>query len=71
MNNEGLFAGRDYELDRSLLTVEGIVGEGQFGDVHRGTYRAKDQVTDVAIKTCKVEAEPEFAEKFLEEARTL
>ncbi|MCL4120324.1 UNVERIFIED_CONTAM: hypothetical protein GTU68_037752, partial [Idotea baltica] len=62
-------AAKDYELDRSCVTVGSIIGEGQFGDVHRGTFRVKDgSEINVAIKTCKVESEGLMADKFLEEA---
>ena len=28
----------DYEIDRDRITLGDILGEGQFGDVHRGIY---------------------------------
>ncbi|KAK8762276.1 hypothetical protein V5799_026461 [Amblyomma americanum] len=63
-------ATKDYELCRSHITLGDIIGEGQFGDVHKGTYTSKadNQVVPVAIKTCKVETEESMGEKFLEEA---
>ncbi|XP_042881298.1 focal adhesion kinase 1-like isoform X5 [Penaeus japonicus] len=62
-------ATKDYELERSSIDVGEIIGEGQFGDVHTGMYRARDgSNVPVAIKTCKVESEGTMAEKFLEEA---
>ncbi|GFW30401.1 focal adhesion kinase 1 [Trichonephila clavipes] len=62
-------AARDYELNRSDIILEEIIGEGQFGDVHKGTYKSKDSMSvPVAIKTCKVESEESIGEKFLEEA---
>lgn len=63
-------ATKDYELCRSHITLGDIIGEGQFGDVHKGTYtsQADNQVIPVAIKTCKVETEDSMGEKFLEEA---
>ncbi|XP_037529937.2 LOW QUALITY PROTEIN: focal adhesion kinase 1-like [Rhipicephalus sanguineus] len=63
-------ATKDYELCRSHITLGEIIGEGQFGDVHKGTYTSKadNQVIPVAIKTCKVETEDSMGEKFLEEA---
>uniref|UniRef100_A0A224YYY1 non-specific protein-tyrosine kinase n=1 Tax=Rhipicephalus zambeziensis TaxID=60191 RepID=A0A224YYY1_9ACAR len=63
-------ATKDYELCRSHITLGDIIGEGQFGDVHKGTYTSKadNQVIPVAIKTCKVETEDSMGEKFLEEA---
>lgn len=80
---------RDYELDRSQITLAEIIGVGQFGDVHIGTCRVVKKVGSsqggldrdspkkacegdgqlhVAVKTCKVDADLETAEKFLEEA---
>lgn len=35
------FLARDYELNRADIVLEDIIGEGQFGDVHRGTYKCK------------------------------
>lgn len=63
-------ATKDYELCRSNIVLGDIIGEGQFGDVHKGTYvlKADNQVVPVAIKTCKVETEQAMGEKFLEEA---
>ena len=29
---------KDYEIPRNKLLLETIIGQGQFGDVHRGTY---------------------------------
>nr|XP_045609158.1 focal adhesion kinase 1-like isoform X3 [Procambarus clarkii] len=62
-------ATKDYELERSNIDVGEIIGEGQFGDVHKGVYHSRDDSNVlVAIKTCKVESEGTMAEKFLEEA---
>ena len=62
-------AGKDYELCRLRLTLDDIIGEGQFGDVFKGSYRTKDdQIIAVAIKTCKIESEGHMGDKFLEEA---
>ena len=74
---------RDYELDRSRVELHEIIGEGQFGDVHKGIYHvpshqisssnlnspegSKGQLP-IAVKTCKVEGHDAMAEKFLEEA---
>ena len=63
------------------MSLEDIIGEGQFGDVHKGVYRvppsgingndctnnSSDQLHQVAVKTCKVDDDA-MAEKFLEEA---
>ncbi|XP_064075115.1 focal adhesion kinase 1 [Vanessa tameamea] len=71
---------RDYELVRNQIELTGIIGEGQFGDVHKGTCRVSgaprgprrargaDCVLPVAVKTCKLDADLDTAEKFLEEA---
>jgi focal adhesion kinase 1 len=51
------------------LTLDDIIGEGQFGDVYKGSYRTKDdQIIAVAVKTCKIESEGHMGDKFLEEA---
>ena len=62
------------QVDRDRVCLEEIIGEGQFGDVHKGYYRVQtatpssgDQVHPVAVKTCKVDDDA-MAEKFLEEA---
>ncbi|XP_073962975.1 protein tyrosine kinase 2 Fak isoform X2 [Choristoneura fumiferana] len=82
---------RDYELVRNQIELTGIIGEGQFGDVHKGTCRvasanhpslrrqltiqkqqgkgsAGEYILPVAVKTCKMDADLDTAEKFLEEA---
>ncbi|CAG5055087.1 unnamed protein product [Parnassius apollo] len=82
---------RDYELVRNQIELTGIIGEGQFGDVHKGTCRVTSAnhpslrrqlalqkqegrsvggefVLHVAVKTCKMDADLDTAEKFLEEA---
>ncbi|XP_049835463.1 focal adhesion kinase 1 isoform X3 [Schistocerca gregaria] len=62
-------ATKDYELDRSRVELGETIGEGQFGDVHKGTFRAADGTpVPVAVKTCKADADLATAEKFLEEA---
>ena len=44
INIRGLFSivfyslAKDYEIPRNKLLLETIIGQGQFGDVHRGTY---------------------------------
>ncbi|XP_028163940.1 focal adhesion kinase 1-like isoform X2 [Ostrinia furnacalis] len=82
---------RDYELVRNQIELTGIIGEGQFGDVHKGTCKvasanhpslrrqlatlkqqgkcnAGEYILPVAVKTCKMDADLDTAEKFLEEA---
>ncbi|XP_076340279.1 focal adhesion kinase 1-like [Tachypleus tridentatus] len=61
--------GQDYEICQSQVTFNDIIGEGQFGDVHQGTFRTEEgDLIPVAIKTCKPESDPSIREKFLEEA---
>ncbi|XP_061391821.1 focal adhesion kinase 1 [Musca vetustissima] len=71
---------RNYELDRSEITLNNTIGVGQFGDVYIGTYHTKvkcgkgdkndgnSAVIQVAVKTCKTNDDPEKMERFLEEA---
>ncbi|XP_026668386.1 focal adhesion kinase 1 isoform X5 [Ceratina calcarata] len=60
---------RNYEIVRNQVELGEIIGEGQFGNVHKGSYKGRDnQLTPVAVKTCKVDADSATAEKFLEEA---
>lgn len=90
---------RNYELDRAQITLNEIIGVGQFGDVHIGTCivnkaqkktsestentdsihsddnqstttegAAEKSVIQVAVKTCKADADLLTCEKFLEEA---
>ncbi|XP_023318899.1 focal adhesion kinase 1 isoform X3 [Trichogramma pretiosum] len=62
-------ATRDYEIVRNQVELGEIIGEGQFGNVHKGSYKGRDgQVVPVAVKTCKVDADLATSEKFLEEA---
>ncbi|XP_075215435.1 protein tyrosine kinase 2 Fak isoform X2 [Lycorma delicatula] len=65
-------ATRDYELVRSQVELGETIGQGQFGDVHKGTCKIKtangETVVPVAVKTCKADADLAMAEKFLEEA---
>lgn len=64
-----IFPARSYELVRNQIELGDILGEGQFGDVHKGTYRTKDgALIPVAVKTCKGDADLATTEKFLEEA---
>ncbi|XP_077991126.1 focal adhesion kinase 1-like isoform X2 [Glandiceps talaboti] len=62
---------KDYEIKRENVQLEAIIGEGQFGDVYKGTFNEKDNdALAVAVKTCKVTGSTVEAhgEKFLEEA---
>ncbi|WAR24153.1 FAK1-like protein [Mya arenaria] len=61
--------GHDYEIQRDRVCLKDILGNGQFGDVHKGIYRDKDgNEIPVAVKTCKEDNEESMTEKFLEEA---
>jgi len=60
---------KSYEIDRKQISLLSIIGKGQFGDVHCGTYTIADGNTvKVAVKTCKEDCDPSVSEKFLEEA---
>lgn len=62
-------ANRNFVLNRKDIDLGEILGEGQFGDVHSGTFRGKDgTVIPVAVKTCKGDADLVTTEKFFEEA---
>ncbi|XP_017776897.1 PREDICTED: focal adhesion kinase 1 isoform X4 [Nicrophorus vespilloides] len=62
-------ATRNYELVRSHIKLVSVLGEGQFGDVHKGHYECKEGTPiPVAVKTCKGDADLATTEKFLEEA---
>ncbi|XP_033122911.1 focal adhesion kinase 1-like isoform X5 [Anneissia japonica] len=57
---------KDYELLRGDITIDAVIGEGQFGDVNKGIYHDKNnEEIPVAVKTCKSES---LGDKFLEEA---
>ncbi|TNN08032.1 Focal adhesion kinase 1 [Schistosoma japonicum] len=61
------------ELNRKSVTLEQVLGEGQFGDVYKGSYRRKPNFDPllVAVKTCKLDASYEERKRFLEEAYIL
>ncbi|XP_026813489.1 focal adhesion kinase 1 isoform X1 [Rhopalosiphum maidis] len=64
----------NYELYRDQVELGEIIGEGQFGDVHKGachmrsTKNKPGNAVAVAIKTCKPDADMATTDKFLEEA---
>uniref|UniRef100_A0A8B9YSF4 Protein tyrosine kinase 2 n=1 Tax=Bos mutus grunniens TaxID=30521 RepID=A0A8B9YSF4_BOSMU len=60
---------RDYEIQRERIELGRCIGEGQFGDVHQGTYTSPENpALAVAIKTCKNCTSDSVREKFLQEA---
>ncbi|CAH1111206.1 unnamed protein product [Psylliodes chrysocephalus] len=60
---------KNYELNRNQIELQEILGEGQFGDVHKGIVKTKENLLiPVAVKTCKGDADLATTEKFLEEA---
>ncbi|CAH0551901.1 unnamed protein product [Brassicogethes aeneus] len=59
---------KNYELNRNMIELGEILGEGQFGDVHKGIYKVKDSQLPVAVKTLKGDSDHARTEKFLEEA---
>lgn len=64
----------NYELFRDQVELGEIIGEGQFGDVHKGmchmrsTKNTPGNAVAVAIKTCKTDADMATTDTFLEEA---
>ncbi|XP_072390034.1 focal adhesion kinase 1 isoform X2 [Diabrotica undecimpunctata] len=60
---------KNYELNRHQIELQEILGEGQFGDVHKGCFKTTEgMLIPVAVKTCKGDADLATTEKFLEEA---
>ena len=61
---------KDYELDRQRIELSEIIGEGQFGDVHKGLFKPSGGCDShyIAVKTCKADTDVSMADKFLEEA---
>uniref|UniRef100_H2YTL1 non-specific protein-tyrosine kinase n=1 Tax=Ciona savignyi TaxID=51511 RepID=H2YTL1_CIOSA len=69
-----LYADFDYEINRDNIHVVTTVGEGQFGDVHKGIYSTREiPEMPVAIKTCKFQGQDGMgmADRLLEEAHTM
>ncbi|CAM9655338.1 unnamed protein product [Lampetra planeri] len=63
---------RDYEIPRDEVELVTCIGEGQFGDVHKGIYKSpSDPNMPVAVKTCKESCSDSVREKFLQEAYTM
>nr|XP_042109973.1 focal adhesion kinase 1 isoform X20 [Ovis aries] len=68
----GIDEARDYEIQRERIELGRCIGEGQFGDVHQGTYTSPENpALAVAIKTCKNCTSDSVREKFLQEALTM
>ncbi|VDM37974.1 unnamed protein product [Toxocara canis] len=59
----------DLRIDRSRVSLEELLGDGQFGNVYRGTHLLEDGSSQaVAVKVCKIDSEPSEMQNFLEEA---
>ena len=56
-------------VDPATVTKEGRLGEGAFGEVHRGKLTRHGIVIDVAVKSIKGNATAELRQKFVDEAR--
>uniref|UniRef100_UPI00358E6B7E focal adhesion kinase 1-like isoform X2 n=1 Tax=Myxine glutinosa TaxID=7769 RepID=UPI00358E6B7E len=62
----------NYEIARDTVELGQCIGEGQFGDVHKGTYMSnEDPYMPVAVKTCKQSYSDSVRDKFLQEASTM
>ncbi|KAH7695253.1 TK/FAK protein kinase [Aphelenchoides avenae] len=49
---------RDLRLDPNCIALEELLGDGQFGNVYRGTFiNAANKKVPVAVKVCKSEAD--------------
>ncbi|OZC12471.1 hypothetical protein X798_00102 [Onchocerca flexuosa] len=56
-------------LDRSRVTLEELLGDGQFGNVYKGTFMKENGLIDkVAVKVCKMDSEAMEKQNFLDEA---
>ncbi|VDM95249.1 unnamed protein product [Thelazia callipaeda] len=59
-------------INRSQITLEELLGDGQFGNVYKGTFTNEDNEVDaVAIKVCKIDNEIVGRHNFVEEAFTM
>uniref|UniRef100_A0A915DZ28 Protein kinase domain-containing protein n=1 Tax=Ditylenchus dipsaci TaxID=166011 RepID=A0A915DZ28_9BILA len=70
---------RNLHIDRRLIRLEELLGDGQFGNVYKGVYSVNGNSTKVAVKVCKAANDdnddtydPSTANKFLlAEAETM
>ena len=51
-----------------VIEIGERIGEGQFGDVHKGVMTTKEGPKEVAIKSCKMAGTSEEKMKFMREA---
>ncbi|KAI6647578.1 Protein tyrosine kinase [Oopsacas minuta] len=56
------------ELDQRDIDVASVIGNGEFGDVCKGTLRINNRIVPVAIKTLKVSSSEKNKEDFFKEA---
>ncbi|CAL8097116.1 unnamed protein product [Calicophoron daubneyi] len=61
------------DIPRNQIILEQVLGEGQFGDVYKGSYEkySHADAIPVAVKTCKIDASADERKQFLEEADVL
>lgn len=57
---------RGLEINRSRVRLDSVLGQGQFGDVFKGTLSVKEndgcRSLPIAVKTCKMSSEPDSQE---------
>uniref|UniRef100_A0A915DVV1 Protein kinase domain-containing protein n=2 Tax=Ditylenchus dipsaci TaxID=166011 RepID=A0A915DVV1_9BILA len=75
----GQLCHENLHIDRRLIRLEELLGDGQFGNVYKGVYSVNGNSTKVAVKVCKAANDdnddtydPSTANKFLlAEAETM
>ena len=59
------------ELDQRDISIESVIGDGEFGDVCKGTLKINDRVIPVAIKTLKNSSTEKNKQDFFHEASAM
>ena len=59
------------ELDQKDIEVSSVIGNGEFGDVCRGTLKFNSRVVSVAIKTLKANSTEKNKQDFFKEASSM